>query len=142
MIEKIRTIFSIPDLRSKIFYTLSILIVVRVGAHVPIPGVDANALAGAFERLQDTLFGLFNMFVGGAFEKASLFTLGIMPYISSSIIIQLMGSVLPYFQRLQKEGEEGRKKLNIDDGMIRLSIGLEDIQDLVEDIDQAFGKIN
>ena len=111
MIEKIRTIFSIPDLRSKIFYTLSILIVVRVGAHIPIPGVDANALAGAFERLQDTLFGLFNMFVGGAFEKASLFSLGIMPYISSSIIIQLMGSVLPYFQRLQKEGEAGRKKI-------------------------------
>ena len=111
MIEKIRTIFSIPDLRSKIFYTLSILIVVRAGAHIPIPGVDAIALAGAFERLQDTLFGLFNMFVGGAFEKASLFSLGIMPYISSSIIIQLMGSVLPYFQRLQKEGEAGRKKI-------------------------------
>ena len=100
MIDKIRTIFSIPDLRVKILYTLSILIVVRVGAHIPIPGVDANALAGAFERLQDTLFGLFNMFVGGAFEKASLFSLGIMPYISSSIIIQLMGSVLPYFKSL------------------------------------------
>ena len=111
MIDKIRTIFSIPELREKIFYTLSILIVVRVGAHIPIPGVDANALAGAFDRLQDTLFGLFNMFVGGAFEKASLFSLGIMPYISSSIIIQLMGSVLPYFQRLQKEGEAGRKKI-------------------------------
>ena len=111
MIDKVRTIFNIPELRSKIIYTLSILIVVRVGAHIPIPGVDANALAGAFERLQDTLFGLFNMFVGGAFEKASLFSLGIMPYISASIIIQLMGSVLPYFQRLQKEGEAGRKKI-------------------------------
>ena len=111
MIDKIKTIFSIPELRAKIFYTLSILIVVRVGAHIPIPGVDVNALAGAFDRLQDTLFGLFNMFVGGAFEKASLFSLGIMPYISSSIIIQLMGSVLPYFQRLQKEGEAGRKKI-------------------------------
>ena len=111
MIDKIMTIFSIPDLRVKILYTLSILIVVRGGAHIPIPGVDANALAGAFERLQDTLFGLFNMFVGGAFEKASLFSLGIMPYISASIIIQLMGSVLPYFQRLQKEGEAGRKKI-------------------------------
>ena len=111
MIDKLRTIFNIPELRSKIIYTLSILIVVRVGAHIPIPGVDANALAGAFERLQDTLFGLFNMFVGGAFEKASLFSLGIMPYISASIIIQLMGSVLPYFQRLQKEGEAGRKKI-------------------------------
>ena len=111
MIDKVKTIFSIPELRSKIIYTLSILIVVRIGAHIPIPGVDANALAGAFERLQDTLFGLFNMFVGGAFEKASLFSLGIMPYISASIIIQLMGSVLPYFQRLQKEGEAGRKKI-------------------------------
>ena len=111
MIDKVRTIFSIPELRTKIIYTLSILIVVRVGAHIPIPGVDANALAVAFERLQDTLFGLFNMFVGGAFEKASLFSLGIMPYISASIIIQLMGSVLPYFQRLQKEGEAGRKKI-------------------------------
>ena len=111
MIDKVRTIFNIPELRAKIIYTLCILIVVRVGAHIPIPGVDANALAGAFERLQDTLFGLFNMFVGGAFEKASLFSLGIMPYISASIIIQLMGSVLPYFQRLQKEGEAGRKKI-------------------------------
>ena len=111
MIDKVKTIFNIPELRAKIIYTLSILIVVRVGAHIPIPGVDANALAGAFERLQDTLFGLFNMFVGGAFEKASLFSLGIMPYISASIIIQLMGSVLPYFQRLQKEGEAGRKKI-------------------------------
>ena len=110
MIQKIKTIFSIPELREKIFFTFAILVVVRVGAHIPIPGVDANALAGAFDRLQDTLFGLFNMFVGGAFEKASLFSLGIMPYISSSIIIQLMGSVLPYFQRLQKEGEAGRKK--------------------------------
>jgi len=111
MIDKIKAIFSIPDLRVKIFYTLSILIVVRIGAHIPIPGVDVNALAGAFDRLEDTIFGLFNMFVGGAFEKASLFSLGIMPYISSSIIIQLMGSVLPYFQRLQKEGEAGRKKI-------------------------------
>ena len=111
MIDKIKAIFSIPDLRLKIFYTLSILIVVRIGAHIPIPGIDVNALAGAFDRLQDTIFGLFNMFVGGAFEKASLFSLGIMPYISSSIIIQLMGSVLPYFQRLQKEGEAGRKKI-------------------------------
>ena len=111
MIDKIKTIFSIPELREKIFFTLAILIVVRIGAHIPIPGVDGNLLSGAFDRLQDTLFGLFNMFVGGAFEKASLFALGIMPYISSSIIIQLMGSVLPYFQRLQKEGEAGRKKI-------------------------------
>ena len=111
MIDKIKTIFTIPELRRRIFYTLCILIVVRIGAHIPIPGIDAEALAGAFERFQDSLFGLFNMFTGGAFQKASLFSLGIMPYISASIVIQLMGSVLPYFQRLQKEGEAGRKKI-------------------------------
>ena len=111
MIEKIQSIFVIPELRKRIYFTVGVLIIVRIGAHIPIPGVDGEALAGAFMNLQDSLFGLFNTFVGGAFQKASLFSLGIMPYISSSIIIQLMGSVIPYFQRLQKEGEAGRKKI-------------------------------
>ena len=111
MIDKIQSMFVIPDLRRRILFTISVLIVVRMGAHIPIPGVNGEALAGAFTNLQNSLFGLFNTFVGGAFQKASLFSLGIMPYISSSIIIQLMGSVLPYFQRLQKEGEAGRKKI-------------------------------
>ena len=111
MIEKIKSIFTIPELRSRIIFTLSVLIVVRMGAHIPIPGVDGEILALAFDNLKTGLFGLFNTFVGGAFSQASLFSLGIMPYISSSIIIQLMGSVIPYFQRLQKEGEAGRKKI-------------------------------
>ena len=111
MIDKLKGIFKIPELRNRVLYTLGILIVVRIGAHIPIPGVNSGELAAAFEDFQDTLFGLFNMFVGGAFQKASLFSLGIMPYISASIIVQLMGSVLPYFQRLQKEGEAGRKKI-------------------------------
>ena len=111
MIEKIKSIFTIPELRSRIIFTLSVLIVVRTGAHIPIPGVDGEILALAFDNLKSGLFGLFNTFVGGAFSQASLFSLGIMPYISSSIIIQLMGSVIPYFQRLQKEGEAGRKKI-------------------------------
>ena len=111
MINKIQSIFVIPELRSRIFFTVSLLIVVRVGAHIPIPGVNGEALAGAFTSLENSLFGLFNTFVGGAFSQAALFSLGIMPYISSSIIIQLMGSVIPYFQRLQKEGEAGRKKI-------------------------------
>ena len=111
MIDKIQSIFIIPELRQRISFTLLILIVVRVGAHIPIPGVDGQALANAFGSLENSLFGLFNTFVGGAFAQASLFSLGIMPYISSSIIIQLMGSVIPYFQRLQKEGEAGRKKI-------------------------------
>ena len=111
MIETIKSIFTIPELRSRIIFTLSVLIVVRIGAHIPIPGVDGEILALAFDNLKSGLFGLFNTFVGGAFSQASLFSLGIMPYISSSIIIQLMGSVIPYFQRLQKEGEAGRKKI-------------------------------
>ncbi len=111
MIDKIKSIFIIPELRSRIIFTLSVLIIVRMGAHIPIPGVNGEVLSMAFDNLKSGLFGLFNTFVGGAFQKASLFSLGIMPYISSSIIIQLMGSVIPYFQRLQKEGEAGRKKI-------------------------------
>ena len=112
MIDKIKSIFIIPELRQRILFTIGILIIVRIGAHIPIPGVNGETLAEAFTDMKTGLFGLFNTFVGGAFEKASLFSLGIMPYISSSIIIQLMGSVVPYFQRLQKEGEAGRKKIN------------------------------
>ena len=111
MIEKIRNIFSIPELRDRIIFTLSILVVVRIGAHVPVPGIDTVALGAAIQNFQNTLFGLYDMFAGGAFQKATIFALGIMPYISASIIIQLMGVVVPYFQRLQKEGEEGRKKI-------------------------------
>ncbi|MBA65028.1 MAG: preprotein translocase subunit SecY [Candidatus Marinimicrobia bacterium] len=112
MIDKLKNIFIIPELRQRILFTVGVLIVVRIGAHIPIPGVNGELLAEAFTDMKTGLFGLFNTFVGGAFEKASLFSLGIMPYISSSIIIQLMGSVVPYFQRLQKEGEAGRKKIN------------------------------
>ena len=111
MIDRIRNIFNIPELRKRILFTLGILLVVRIGAHIPIPGVDGEALGAAIQNFQNTLFGLYDLFAGGAFSRATLFALGIMPYISASIIIQLMGAVVPYFQRLQKEGEEGRKKI-------------------------------
>jgi len=111
VLEKIKNIINIPELRTRILFTLGILIVVRLGAHIPIPGIDGEALGSAIQNFQNTLFGLYDLFAGGAFQKATLFALGIMPYISASIIIQLMGAVLPYFQRLQKEGEEGRKKI-------------------------------
>ena len=111
MIDKIRNIFNIPELRKRILFTLGILLVVRIGAHIPIPGIDGEALGAAIQNFQNTLFGLYDMFAGGAFSRATLFALGIMPYISASIIIQLMGAVVPYFQRLQREGEEGRKKI-------------------------------
>src|SRR5678815_2894307 len=111
MFEKLRTIFQIPELRRRVLFTLGLFVVYRLGEHVPAPGVNAKALAGAFESQQGTLFGLYDLFVGGAFSRATVFALGIMPYISSSIILQLLGAVVPYFEKLRKEGEEGQKKL-------------------------------
>jgi len=112
VIEKLRNIFAIPELRSKIFFTLGILMVVRLGAQVPIPGIDPEALRQTMESLNDTFFGLFNMFTGGAFGQAAVFGLGIMPYISVSIVVQILQTTLPYFQRLAQEGESGRAKIN------------------------------
>jgi len=110
--ESFRNIFKIQELRTRILFTAALLIVARVGAHITLPGVDAVLLAqAARNQASDTLFGLFDLFVGGAFSNAAIFALGIMPYISSSIILQLLGAVVPYFQKLSKEGEEGRRKL-------------------------------
>ena len=103
--------FKIADLRKKILFTLGLLIVYRIGAHISIPGVNAAVLAEYFKN-SNNLFGLYDSFTGGAFAKATVFALGIMPYISASIILQLMGSVIPAIQMLQKEGQEGRAKLN------------------------------
>jgi len=103
--------FKIEDLRKKLLFTLGLLIVYRIGSHITIPGVNSAILAEFF-RNSNNLFGLYDSFTGGAFAKATVFALGIMPYISASIIIQLMGSVIPAIQTLQKEGQEGRAKLN------------------------------
>ncbi len=111
MLEKLRTIFQVPELRRRILFTLSMFVVYRLGEHMPTPGVNAAALAGAFQSQAGTLFGLYDMFVGGAFSRATVFALGIMPYISASIILQLLGAVVPYFEKLRKEGEEGQKKI-------------------------------
>ncbi len=111
MIEKFTTSFKIPELRRRILFSLALLVVFRIGAHVPIPGINSEALKSAMQGFANTLLGLFDMFSGGAFAQATVFALGIMPYITASIIIQLMGAAVPYFQRLQKEGEEGRRKI-------------------------------
>jgi preprotein translocase subunit SecY len=112
-VESFRNIFKIQELRQRIVFTVLLLIVVRIGAHITLPGIDTGLLAEASKNQSDnTLFGLYDLFVGGAFKNAAVFALGIMPYISSSIIIQLLGAVVPYFQKLQKEGETGRKKIN------------------------------
>ncbi|MDP3684318.1 MAG: preprotein translocase subunit SecY [Ignavibacteria bacterium] len=110
--DTFRNIFKITELRQRIIYTLVVLLIVRFGAHVTVPGVDATLLTQAMKnQTSDTLFGLYDLFVGGAFSNAAIFALGIMPYISASIILQLMGAVVPYFQKLQQEGEDGRKKI-------------------------------
>jgi preprotein translocase subunit SecY len=110
--ESFRNIFKIAELRQRILFTAGLLIVVRFGSHVTLPGVNAKVLAEAVRsQASNTLFGLYDLFVGGAFSNAAIFALGIMPYISASIIIQLLGAVIPYFQKLSKEGEEGRKKI-------------------------------
>jgi preprotein translocase subunit SecY len=111
MIEKIRSIFQVPELKRRILFTLLMFVIYRLGEHIPSPGVNARALQGAFESQRGTLFGLYDLFVGGAFSRATIFALGIMPYISSSIILQLLGAVVPYLEKLRKEGEEGQKKL-------------------------------
>ena len=104
-------IFKIPELKRRILYTLALLVVYRVGVHVPVPGIDKGALAEIFDRAKDTILGIFNMFSGGALENLSVFALGIMPYISASIILQLMTVVIPHLEQLKKEGEQGRKKI-------------------------------
>lgn len=111
--DSFRNIFKIEELRQRIIYTIALLVIVRLGAHITLPGIDVHALERASASgNSNSLFGLYDLFVGGAFKNAAIFALGIMPYISTSIIIQLMGSVVPYFQKLQKEGEEGRKRIN------------------------------
>ena len=110
--ETFTNIFKIQELRERLLFTAAILIVVRIGSHITLPGVDASLLADTIRRSSEgTLFGLYDLFVGGAFSNAAVFALGIMPYISASIVIQLLGAVVPYFQKLQKEGEDGRKKI-------------------------------
>src|SRR6056297_1713257 len=111
LIENFRNIFKIEDLRDRILYVVGVLMVYRIGSYVTMPGVDASLLTSQ-QGDASSLLGLFDLFVGGAFSRAGVFALGIMPYITAAIIIQLMGAAVPYFQKLQREGEEGRRKIN------------------------------
>ena len=111
MIGGFQNIPKIPELRKKIIFTFLMLIVYRVGCHIPTPGIDGAALNAFFSTKQGTLFGLFDMFSGGALSQMSVMALGIMPYISASIILQLMTVVVPHLEKLKKEGEQGRKKI-------------------------------
>ncbi len=111
MLTGFQNIGKIPELKRRILQTILLLAVYRVGAHIPTPGINADALAAFFKQAQGTLLGLFDMFSGGAMRQLSVFALGIMPYISASIILQLLTVVIPHLERLSKEGEAGRKKI-------------------------------
>ncbi len=135
MLEGFQSAGRIPELRRRILFTLAMLAVYRVGVAIPTPGIDREGLAAFFAQVEGTIFGLFNLFSGGALEQFSVFSLGIMPYISASIILQLLTVVFPYLERLSKEGDVGRKKitqytrygtivLSVIQGMM-ISIGLE-----------------
>ncbi len=113
LVETINNIVKIEELRNRIIFTLLVLLVVRVGSFITLPGIDVEVLqASVANSDSNTLFGLFDMFVGGAFSNAAIFALGIMPYITASIIFQLAGIVIPEIQKMQREGEDGRRKLN------------------------------
>jgi preprotein translocase subunit SecY len=112
LIQTIKNIFKIEDLRARLIYTFGIILLYRLGKYVTLPGIDPAQLVNLKHQTSSGLMGLLDMFSGGAFSQASIFALGIMPYISASIVVQLLGIVFPYFQKLQKEGESGRRKMN------------------------------
>ena len=111
MLETLKNLFSVADLRNRVLFTLGMLAVYRVGNHIPTPGVNSEALRILAEQAQNTLFGMYDMFTGGSLSRITIFALGVMPYISSSIILQLLTVVWPYLERLSKEGELGRRKI-------------------------------
>ncbi len=112
IVETIRNIWKIEDLKSRILTTLGYILIYRLGSFVVLPGIDPAKLAGLSQQTREGVMGLLDMFSGGAFSNASIFALGIMPYISASIVVQLLGMAIPYFQKLQREGESGRRKIN------------------------------
>ena len=110
-VEALKNMFRIPDLRNRVLFTLALLGVYRIGAHIPTPGINSDVLTQMFNQAQGSVLGIFDLFSGGNFRKLTIFALGIMPYITASIILQLMQVVFPYLERLQKEGELGRRKI-------------------------------
>ena len=120
MLEAVSNVFKIPDLKKKILLTLGLIAVFRIGAFIPTPGIDGMKLAQFFDNIArtqgGTLFGIMNMFSGGAMRRLTIFALGIMPYISASIILQLLTTVVPALERRARQGEEGRKVIDLDRG--------------------------
>ncbi len=123
MLDSIKNVFKIPDLKKKILFTTLILVIYRLGSFIPVPGVNPQILQEAFSTNKNTIFGLVDLFAGGNFGRASIFALGIMPYITASIVFQLLGSILPFLEKLKKEGAEGQKKLNQYTRYLTVAIG-------------------
>src|SRR5919107_6103037 len=111
MDNALKNLFAVTDLRNRVLFTLALLGVYRIGAHIPTPGVNTEALAILADQARNTMFGLYDMFSGGNLSQVTIFALGIMPYISASIILQLLTVVWPYLERLKNEGELGRRKI-------------------------------
>src|ERR671915_703649 len=109
--DSVKNIFAVPDLRNRVLFTLGMLAVYRVGSHITIPGINKEALAVLADQARNTMFGLYDMFSGQNLSQMTIFALGIMPYISASIILQLLTVVWPYLERISKEGELGRRKI-------------------------------
>ncbi|MFL5808143.1 MAG: preprotein translocase subunit SecY, partial [Flavisolibacter sp.] len=112
LIQTLKNIWSIEELRSKILFTLLLIFIYRIGTHIVLPGIDPTSISKSMSNTKNGILGLIDTFAGGAFSQASIFALGIMPYISASIFMQLMTVLVPQFQKMQKEGESGRKKIN------------------------------
>ena len=129
MIKSFRNILKAEELRKKLLFTTLLLLLYRLGGHVPLPGIDAVALAKFFQAQKMGILGLFDIFAGGNLSRATIFALGIMPYITASIIFQLLAAVVPALQKLQKEGEEGRKR----------SHSIQDIQQLLSQLFNLLG---
>src|SRR6202048_4802427 len=110
-LDAIANVFRIPDLRKRVLFTLGLLAVYRLGGHIPIPGIDINKWDEMFSKQSGGIFGFFDMFAGGNIRRLTIFALGIMPYITASIILQLLTVVVPTLEKLQKEGELGRRKI-------------------------------
>jgi len=111
VLKSLFNVFKVPELKKKVLFTLGILIAYRLGSHIPTPGINTAALGEFFATQGNTIFGMIDLFVGGNLSKATIFALGIMPYITASIVMQLLGGVIPYFEKLKKEGPEGQKKI-------------------------------
>src|SRR6202022_2704454 len=128
MLSRLANIFKIPDLRKRVLFTLGMLAVYRLGGHIPTPGININRWTDFFSSHQGTIFGFFDLFAGGNIRRLTIFALGIMPYITASIILQLLTVVVPTLEKLQKEGELGRRKIT--QWTRYLTVGLSIVQSL------------